>query len=114
MSYYIFKTFEKMIFNLDDKNTTVLELNQLDESSVINYNETDLFNFYVIRKQLPHDTPLFLSDELSRYVDISIRQVTLNWKLKEDGGRYIYREYQVRQCTKEDFGEHEKDQESFK
>lgn len=103
-----------MIFNLDDKNTTVLELHSVDEHSVVNYNETDLFNFYVIRKQLPTESPVFLSDELSRYIDIRIRQVTLNWKLKENEGRHVYKDYKVRQCTKEDFGEHEKDQESFK
>ena len=51
MGYYILKTLSKMIFNLDDKNSTEYILNHLDESSaVVNYNETDLFNFFVIQK----------------------------------------------------------------
>ena len=98
-----------MLFNLDDKNSTEYILNELDETMFVNYNETDLFNFYVIQKQLPKDTPIFLGEELSRYIDISIRQVTFNWWLKEGEGRETYRDFKVRQCTKEDFGDDEKD-----
>lgn len=73
MTYYVFITFRKMIFNLDDKNSTHYIFNHLDETVTVNFNETDLFNFYVIRKQLPVDTPLFLGEELSRYIDITVR-----------------------------------------
>ena len=96
MGYYIFITFRKMIFNLDDKNSTQYVLNELDETVIVNYNETDLFNFYVIRKQVPKDTPLFLGKELSRYIDITIRQVTINWWKKENEGRYKYQDFSVR------------------
>ena len=40
MAFFIFFTFRKMLFNLDDKNTTEYVLNMEDETDMVNYNET--------------------------------------------------------------------------
>ena len=50
MSFYIIINVQKLIFNLDDKNTTEKGIIDLDEKEIVQYNETNLFNFFVIRK----------------------------------------------------------------
>ena len=65
MGIYILVSVQKLVFNLDDNNTTQKGLIDLDENEIILYNETNLFNFFVIRKQVPVDKPLYLGDELS-------------------------------------------------
>ena len=50
MAIYIYLSFEKLIFKLDDKNSTDYGLMDLTELGQISYNTTDIFNFYVLRK----------------------------------------------------------------
>ena len=73
MAAYVFLSFEKLIFKLDDKNSTDYGLLDLVELGQINYNSTNMFNFYVLRKQVPIDTALYLTKELEQYVHISFR-----------------------------------------
>ena len=88
MGFYIYISFDKLINHGDDRNTTDYGLLDLVELGSINYNETDLFNFFVLRKQVPVDTHLFLTDELATYIDVSYRQSVINWYKKEGEGRY--------------------------
>ena len=53
----------------------------LAEESGINYNETNLVTYQVLRKQLLDDGPIYLNESNSRYIDIFYEQTTTNWYL---------------------------------
>jgi len=73
MAFYVFLAFRKLAFNLDDKNTTQAGLMDLESIGDVQYDQTSLFNFFVIRKQVPVDKALYLGPELRQYVDLSYR-----------------------------------------
>ena len=50
MLWLIKINFERVLFNLDDKNTTEHGLIDQNDTTPVNYNETNMFNFFVIRK----------------------------------------------------------------
>ena len=52
MGIYVFLSFKKMIFKEEDKNTTEYGLLDLNNLGAIPYNQTDIFNFFVIKKQI--------------------------------------------------------------
>ena len=58
----------------------------------------------MIRKQLPIDTPLYLTKELEQYVQFSFRQQIIDFYKSESKGRFEFKEYPVKQCKQEDFG----------
>ena len=46
----------------------------VDDKTAVNYNETNLFNFFVIRKQLSGDAPLWIgTPEMEDYIEVSFR-----------------------------------------
>lgn len=51
MTVYIYLSVEKLVNRGDDKNTTESLLLDLSDLAPINYNETNVFNFFVFRKQ---------------------------------------------------------------
>ena len=73
MGIYIYLSFDKLINHGDDRNTTDYGLLDLAEVGSINYNETNLFNFFVLRKQVPVDTPVYLTKEVETYIDVTYR-----------------------------------------
>ena len=65
----------------------------LEAEGQINYNQTNMLNFFALRKQLPVDTALFLGPELDQYVTLFFRQMTIDWYKKPDEGRFKYVEF---------------------
>ena len=74
MAFYILIGTNKLLFKLDDKNSTIIGLMDTDETTAVNYNDTHLFNFFVIRKQLEGDGPVPLGPEMEQYIHVSFRQ----------------------------------------
>jgi hypothetical protein len=62
-----------LIFNLDDKNSTQIGLIDLNDKTPINYNETHLYNFFVIRKQLSGDSLVWIGEGMEQYIEVSFR-----------------------------------------
>ena len=44
-----------------------------DDKTVVNYNETNFFNFFVIRHQLPVDRAIWIGEEMEKYIQVSFR-----------------------------------------
>ena len=67
---------EKFLFNGDDKNTVQHAPVDIDFKTLVNYNETNLFNFFTIRHQNQGDKPIYINDtkeKMEDYIDISFR-----------------------------------------
>jgi hypothetical protein len=54
----------------------------------INYNETNIFNFFVLRKQLEDDGPLYLGKEMEKYIEVRFTQQIIDWNKADNKGRY--------------------------
>lgn len=76
MAIFIFVSFEKLIMSSDDKNSTQYGLLDIDNLGTVSYNQTNLFNFYVLRKQVPTDKHLFLTDELETDIKMKSDKVS--------------------------------------
>lgn len=72
----------------DDKNSTQFGLLDIDNLGTVNLNETNLMNFYILRKQTPADKQLFLTPELETYIEVSIKQSLVDWYKPADDGRF--------------------------
>ena len=97
MTLYVFMNFKKMLLHEDDANIVEMNTLDLEEYGVKAYNETDMFIYYVLRKQL--SSKLFLGEETARHVDIFFTSVKKDYYT----GISDIVEVPAKQCTKEDF-----------
>ena len=67
MIFLFWINIEKLVFSLDDKNTTYNGLIDSNDTTTVNFNQTNLFNFYVIRKQIG-DKPIYVGKEIEKYI----------------------------------------------
>jgi hypothetical protein len=74
MICYILFSVNKLLFYGDNKNSTQVGLDHGGDEEVINYNETNLFNFFVIRKQLEGNGPVWFGPEMESYIHVSFGQ----------------------------------------
>lgn len=58
--------------------------------------------FPVIKKQLGGSA--FLKDGIEEYLKIEFMQKNANWYKPAGAGRFVYKKFPAKQCTKEDFG----------
>ena len=87
MTLYVFMNFKKMLLHEDDSNVLEIDVLDLEEFGDQSYNQTDIFLYHVMRKQL--SGALFLSADTARYVDIFYNKVQKNYyKAKTDPEYY--------------------------
>ena len=68
----------------------------MDDKTPFNYNKTNLFNFFVIRKQLTGDSPLYVGEGMEDYISVSFKQQIIDWYKPEVDGRFEFRDYKAR------------------
>jgi hypothetical protein len=56
-----------------------VSIESFEKLGTINVNETEHFVFYNLRDQMGSQKPIYLSEELSTYVDIYFTQVSDDW-----------------------------------
>ena len=83
MSIYVFLNVKKLIFNLEDKNSTEHGLLNLKSHGTVKMEDTGIFAYFVISKQLNNPTQVLASD-YEEYLDLSYRQVKTNMDLSVD------------------------------
>lgn len=103
MIIYVFLNLKKMMLYEDNKLVTQLKYTNLEELGQVPFRKMNINPFFVLRKQLLNDAPLFLNETLSRYLDIKFSQVDTDWHKPNDDGRFTYKEFKAKQCTVEDF-----------
>lgn len=101
MSLYIFMNFKKMLLHEDDANIVETNTIDLDEYGLKPYNETDMFIYHVLRKQMTGK--LLLSADTARHVDIHFKSVQTDWYVYPDPSYVSSIEVPAKACTKEDF-----------
>ena len=57
-----------------------------------------MVTYHVIRKQKDNDGPVYLNETISRYIDVSFAQETIDWN-KPFGQRYKQTRIPAKQCT---------------
>ena len=51
----------------------------VDDNSGVNFNETKMLTYHVLRKQRREDGPIYLNESNSRYVDIFFSKMIVDW-----------------------------------
>ena len=87
-----------MLLKNDTQITFYTEHYDVDAGNGINLNETDLFVYHVLKKQLDDDGPLYLNDTTSQYLDVFFAQETIDWT-KPYNQRYEHKDIPARACT---------------
>ena len=78
----------------------------------IHFNETEMFVYHILKKQLHNDGPLIMNETTSRYLHIFFAQETIDWTKPYDQ-RYTSEKIPARACTADDFGYHPKQVEEY-
>lgn len=98
-----------MLSNGNDSNSRNSQLNlseySNDLNSSMNYNESKLILYNVIKKQSWDDGPVYLNETNRQYIDIFYTQTYVDWN-KPFKDRYQIQRIEAKQCTQEDFGNH--------
>lgn len=70
IAYYIAIKVQILVTNGDDQISTEYTLRELQkgEDPTVHMNQTNLFQFYVIRKQTANSAPLWLNETLDQYL----------------------------------------------
>ena len=74
----VFKT-KTMIMRSDNKISSYTSAYDVDTSSGVNYNETKMLNYHVLRKQTAEDGPVYVNSTISRYIDIFFSKEVIDW-----------------------------------
>ena len=75
IAYYIFIKVLILVSNGDDKISTEYTLHKLEEGEdpTVHMNETNVFQFMVIRKQTANSAPLWLNETLDQYLKFGFK-----------------------------------------
>ncbi len=80
--YVIYKSAVLVSKGQSDKYTYSSINQEILDGKSLNFNSTKLFPYYVLKKQKGlSQEPIFLTEETSRYIDISFSQEIIDWKI---------------------------------
>jgi len=70
MLAYVLYNFKKMVFREDDTLNNIIGLSDLRIKGDVKFKDMDLNPFFVFKKQLMGNAPLFLNETTSRYITV--------------------------------------------
>ena len=88
-----------------NKNSVIASMESYNSLGVVNYNETDHFNFYNLRSSLGEQEAIYLTDELKTYVDVYFQQVEDDFITNPGKNTKTIQRLEARQCEAADFGD---------
>jgi hypothetical protein len=103
LSILITFKFYTMIMKLDNKISSYTSAFEVGSTTGVDYNETKLLNYHVLRKQKAQDGPIYLNETTSSYIDIFFSKEIIDWT-KPFNDRYTSIRVPARACRQADFG----------